>query len=100
MEGLHEVSHPGVTLGQELEEFGLSAAEFSRLIRVPTNRITEIVAGRRGVTPDTALRLERFFGGSAFTWMEMQIAYDLYVALKASGKMILALPTIEDLRAE
>jgi len=57
--------HPGEHLGEELRELAVSAAELSRQIEVPVNRITAIVNGQRGITADTALRLGHWFGTSA-----------------------------------
>lgn len=81
-------THPGEILRDELEELGLSANAFAGKIRVPTNRITEILAARRSVTAETALRLARFFGTSAQFWMNLQSNYDLKTAAIASGKDI------------
>jgi antitoxin HigA-1 len=91
--------HPGEQLAEELEEMGLSAAAFARQIQVPTNRVTEILKGRRSITGDTALRLAHFFGTSAEFWLNLQSLYEIRVAEKKSGKMIKGLPTIKDLRA-
>jgi addiction module HigA family antidote len=57
--------HPGEHLAEELRELGMSAAEFARQLDVPTNRIAEILNGRRAITGDTALRLAHFFGTTA-----------------------------------
>ena len=91
--------HPGEQLAEELDEMGLSAAAFARQIQVPTNRVTEILKGRRSITGDTALRLAHFFGTSAEFWLNLQSLYEIRVAEKKSGKMIKGLPTIKDLRA-
>lgn len=72
--------HPGTLLRDELEEIGVSLNELSRAIRVPMNRISAIVNGRRAITVDTALRLARYFGTSPQFWLNLQIAYDLEVA--------------------
>jgi addiction module HigA family antidote len=69
--------HPGEMLRDELEDMGLSAAEFARRLRVPANRITQILAGQRAVTADTALRLATYFGTSAEMWMNLQKTYEL-----------------------
>jgi addiction module HigA family antidote len=72
-------THPGEML---LEEFlipmGLTQREVAEAIHVPYQRINEIVNGRRGMTPSTALRLEKFFGMSASFWMNLQLRWDLY----------------------
>ena len=69
--------HPGEHLAEELRELGITAAELSRQIDVPVNRITGIIHGQRGITADTALRLARFFGTTPQFWMGMQGQYDL-----------------------
>lgn len=65
-----------------LEEFlipvGITQRELAGAIHVPYQRINEIVNGRRGVTPSTALRLARFFGTSADFWMNLQLRWDMY----------------------
>ncbi len=80
--------HPGEHLAEELRELGLSAAELSRQIDVPVNRITGIIHGQRGITADTALRLARYFGGDARSWLNLQTAYDLRVAEIAHAKRV------------
>ena len=69
--------HPGEILKDELAEIGISAAQLARQIKVPENRISEVLRGRRGITADTALRLGRWFGMSAIFWMNLQQAYEL-----------------------
>ena len=86
---------PGEHLGEELKELGMSAAELARQLDVPTNRITEILNGRRAVTGDTALRLAHFFGTTAEFWLNLQSLYDIRVAEQKSGKSIKALPTLK-----
>lgn len=77
----------------------MSAAALARQLRVPTNRITQILNGRRDITADTALRLGHFFGTSAEFWINLQGLYDLRVALQASGKNIKSLPTLNHMSA-
>ena len=69
--------HPGAILKEELEERGLSANAFALRLRVPPQRIQEIVAGRRAISPETALRLEASLGTPARLWLSIQAAYDL-----------------------
>ncbi len=76
----------------------MSAAELSRRIKVPTNRITQIIGGRRSVTGDTALRLGHFFGTSAEFWLNLQKLYELRVAEREVGKDVKALPRLVELR--
>ena len=84
--------HPGEILKDELDELGISAAELARQIEVPPNRVTQILAGRRAVTADTALRLGRWFGTSAELWMNLQQTYELDLARRQSGAAIERLP--------
>jgi addiction module HigA family antidote len=86
--------HPGEHLAEQLEELRMSAAELARQLKVPTNRITEILNGRRGVTGDTALRLGHFFGTSPEFWMNLQKLYEIRLAENKSGKTINTLPTL------
>ncbi len=86
--------HPGEHLAEELSALEMSAAELARQLGVPTNRITEIVNGRRAITGDTALRLAHFFGTSAEFWLNLQSLYEIRVAEQRVGKSIRALPTL------
>jgi antitoxin HigA-1 len=92
--------HPGEHLAEELKEMGMSAAELSRQLGVPTNRVTQILNGRRSITGDTALRLAHFFGTSAEFWLNLQSLYEIRLARQKSGSAIKALPTIKDFHAE
>ncbi|MGB8537842.1 MAG: HigA family addiction module antitoxin [Acidobacteriaceae bacterium] len=92
--------HPGEHLAEELREMGMSAAELSRQLKVPTNRVTQIFNGRRSITGDTALRLAHFFGTSAEFWLNLQSLYEIRLAQKKSGAAIKALPTINDLSSD
>ena len=87
--------HPGEHLAEELSELGMSAAELARQLGVPTNRITEILNGRRAITGDTALRLAHFFGTSAEFWLNLQSLYEIRLAEQRSGKAIRALPKLK-----
>ncbi|PAU77593.1 HigA family addiction module antitoxin [Halomonas salipaludis] len=70
--------HPGEVLREEyLEPLGLSVNSLARELRVPATRLHEIVKERRSVSADTALRLARFFGGDAQSWLNLQAAYEL-----------------------
>ena len=84
--------HPGEHLAEELRELGLSAAELSRQIDVPVNRITGIIHGQRGITADTALRLGHWFGTSPQFWMNLQQNYELRLAESQIGAKIAILP--------
>ena len=84
--------HPGETLREDLDALGMSAAELSRQMRVPVNRITAILNGTRAITGDTALRLARFFGTSGEFWLNLQKLYELRLAERDKGDEIAALP--------
>jgi addiction module HigA family antidote len=84
--------HPGEHLAEELRELGITAAELSRQIDVPVNRITGIIHGQRGITADTALRLGHWFGTSPQFWMNLQQLYELRLAESEVGAKIAALP--------
>jgi len=90
--------HPGEHLAEELKELGMSAAELARQLDVPTNRITEILNGRRAITGDTALRLAHFFGTTAEFWLNLQGLYEVRLAEQKSGKSIKSLPTLKRLQ--
>jgi addiction module HigA family antidote len=85
--------HPGEVLAEELEELGVSPTELSRQIRVPANRISQIINGKRAITGDTALRLAHWFGTSPQFWMNLQALYDVRLAEQEAGTEIKALPT-------
>lgn len=79
-----EPTHPGEMLMQEfLIPMSLTQRDLSRAIHVPYQRINEIVNGRRGITPSTALRLAKFFGMSEDFWMNLQLRWDLYRAKRS-----------------
>lgn len=72
------LSHPGEILNEEfLKPLGITINALALALRVPSNRIYAIVEGERGVSPDTALRLARYFGTSAELWTNLQAHYDL-----------------------
>jgi antitoxin HigA-1 len=75
--------HPGEYLKSVLKDAGLSANAVALALRVPANRLTEILHGRRAITADTAMRLGRYFGTSAQMWMNLQAKYDLEAAEEA-----------------
>ena len=88
--------HPGEHLAEELDAVKMSAAELARRLKVPTNRITEILNGQRAITGDTALRLGHFFGTSAELWLNLQSLYELRLAEHKAGRSIQVLPTLKD----
>jgi addiction module HigA family antidote len=82
--------HPGEILREDfLKPLEMSPNALSKALHVPPARVNDIVLERRGVTPDTALRLARFFGGDAQSWLNLQQAYDLKLAeAKALKKIV------------
>ncbi len=88
--------HPGEHLAEELETLKMTAAELARQLKVPTNRITEILNGRRAITGDTALRLGHFFGTSAEFWLNLQTLFELRMAERKAWKAIKVLPTLKE----
>ena len=72
--------HPGEVLKGELEELGITPTELARQIEVPANRVSQIIAGKRSVTGDTALRLGHWFGVDPQFWLNLQAQYDLVQA--------------------
>lgn len=80
--------HPGEILAEEMEELGLSANALAGALGVPTNRITAILRGQRGVTADTALRLSRYLGTTPQLWLNLQKTFELRVAELESGVAI------------
>src|ERR1700729_3790460 len=91
--------HPGEILADELEEIGLSAKRLADVIEVPPNRLYQLLAGKRNVTADTALRLSRDFGPSA-DFLNLQSAYELDLARQQNGKAIQRIPKRSDLPVE
>jgi addiction module HigA family antidote len=89
--------HPGEVLADELKETGVSAKKLADVIDVPANRVYQILAGKRNMTADTALRLAQYFGMSADFWMNLQSAYELDLARKESAKEIRRIPKRRDL---
>ncbi len=92
---LKRAAHPGEILGHELAEIGVTPTEFARQIGVPPNRIGQIIAGKRSITGDTALRLGHWFGTDPQFWINLQSQFDLAVADKRNGDAIRSLPTAQ-----
>ena len=81
--------HPGEILAEEfLSPLGMSARALAAAIDVTPARISDIIAGRRGVTADTALRLARYFGTTPQVWLNLQVDYDLAIASRDLGQLI------------
>jgi addiction module HigA family antidote len=80
--------HPGDILRDVLEETGMSAYALAKALRVPVNRVTAILGGKRAITADTALRLARCFSTSPELWLNLQTGYDLEVTRAERGAAI------------
>jgi addiction module HigA family antidote len=84
-------THPGEMLLEEfLKPLGITQSNLAQAIGVTFARVNEIVHGHRGITPDTALRLERFFGVSAQSWLNSQLRWDLYEAMHSPSAKAIA----------
>jgi addiction module HigA family antidote len=84
--------HPGEILAEELELLGITPTELARQLKVPANRITQIVQGKRAITGDTALRLAHWFESSPEFWLNLQGQYELRLAEMKAGRKIATLP--------
>lgn len=81
--------HPGEVLREDyLKPLNMSANALAKALNVPAPRINDVVRERRGITADTAMRLARYFGGDARSWLNLQAAYDLRIAERANAKRI------------
>ncbi len=80
--------HPGAILADELVELQMSPAELARELHVPSNRLYQLIAGKRAMTADTALRLEQWLGVEAAFWMNLQKTYELDIAAEQIGEEI------------
>ena len=92
--------HPGEVLKGELEESGITPTELARQIAVPPNRVSQILACKRSVTGDTALRFGHWFGVDPQFWLNLQVQYDLVLAHRETGAAICRLPTRSDGRGK
>ena len=88
--------HPGAVLKDELEGLGITPTEFARQIDVPANRVSQIIAGKRGITGDTALRFGHWFGTDPQFWLNLQARHDLE---RAGGALADTLDRIRPLSA-
>jgi antitoxin HigA-1 len=86
------IIHPGEHLADELKALEMSANEMAKELGVPTNRITQIIRGKRGITGDTALRLGRWFGTGPDIWMNLQKNYELRLAAQELGEALNKIP--------
>lgn len=85
--------HPGEILSDELYGLNLTATALARQIKVPPNRISQIIQGKRAITGDTALRLGHWFGMNPQFWLNLQSQHDLRLAEAEAGKEVRKLPT-------
>jgi len=93
-------THPGEMLLEEfLEPMQLSQRQLAHAIGVPYQRLNEIVNGRRGVSPSTALRLAKFFGVSVGFWMNLQTTWDVYHAQQKESDDIVKIPSYKTLQS-
>ena len=84
-----EPTHPGEMLREEfLAPLGITQRELANAIHVPYQRVNELVRGKRGVTPATALRLAKFFGNEPGFWLNLQLSCDLHHALRAEAGQV------------
>ena len=91
-----EPTHPGsVLLHEYLEPMQLTQRELAAAINVPYQRVNEVVRGRRGITPSTALRLARLLGTTPDVWMSLQQRCDLYDAQRAEAEQLAAIRPLE-----
>jgi addiction module HigA family antidote len=84
--------HPGEVLKDELDELGMSARTLASILGVPANRMYQVLASKRSLTADTALRLARYFGTAPAFWMNLQSAYELDVARQEIGADLNRIP--------
>ena len=90
---LKRVVHAGEILKDELEELSVTPTEFARQIAVPPNRVSQIIAGKRSITGDTALRFGHWFGMAPQFWLNLQSQFDLAAADRRVGSAVRTLPT-------
>ncbi len=91
-------THPGEILLEEfLNPMGLTQRALADAIRVPYQRVNDIVNGRRGITPSTALRLAKFFGMSPDFWMNVQMRWDMYFAKVKEKSELAKIQTVDSL---
>ena len=84
--------HPGIVLKDELEELGITPTDFARQIDVPPNRVSQIIAGKRSITGNTALRFGHWFGMEPQFWLNLQAQWELVQAESEVGEAVRHLP--------
>ena len=91
-----EPTHPGEMLLEEfLKPMGITQRQLSDAIKVPYQRINEIINGKRGITPSTALRLARYFGTSEDFWLNLQLRWDLYRTIRKEEEVLKGIKPLE-----
>jgi addiction module HigA family antidote len=89
-------THPGLMLREEfLDPLGITQRELADAILVPYQRVNEIINQKRGITPDTALRLAKYFGNTPGFWMNLQLRFDLYQAQMSDSEDIKKIRTLK-----
>ncbi|MGB2964122.1 MAG: HigA family addiction module antitoxin [Anaerolineales bacterium] len=89
-------THPGVMLREEfLDPLGITQRELADAILVPYQRVNEIINEKRGITPNTALRLAKYFGNTPGFWMNLQLRFDLYQAQRVDNEEIKNIQTLK-----
>ncbi len=91
--------HPGEILADEIAQLGKTPTQLARELHVPANRISLLVAGKRAITADTALRLEKWLGVSAAFWMNLQKRYELDVARSQAADTLKTIKPVRHKRA-
>jgi len=91
-----EPTHPGEMLLEEfLKPMGITQRQLSDAIKVPYQRVNEIINGKRGITPSTALRLAKYFGTSEDFWLNLQLRWDLYKAIRKEKEVLKGIKPLE-----
>lgn len=91
-----EPTHPGEMLLEEfLKPMGITQRQLSVAIKVPYQRVNEIINGKRGITPSTALRLAKYFGTSEDFWLNLQLRWDLYKAIRKEKEVLKGIKPLE-----
>jgi len=80
--------HPGKFLQEKLNKMNMNATQLAKAVHVPANRITQIIAGKRAITADTALRLGKCLGISPHTWLKLQQMHELYMTRRKIGPVL------------
>ena len=89
-------THPGEMLLEEfLKPMGITQRQLSDAIKVPYQRVNEIINGKRGITPSTALRLAKYFGTSEDFWLNLQLRWDLYKAIRKEKEILKGIKPLE-----